>query len=218
MPGRLGPRFAIEVLFLIALAVGAAYADLDAKWIALIMAGGWIVVALLELTAERIWAAVPPWRRPNYYAPAVVAPPEPVPVDDPEPEPEAVAVEAVVEPPPPEPEPEPEPEFEPEPATIVVPPTRAEAVVEPEPEAKPEDDAEPDSEPEPAEESKRPRLEPLQPPPKRRWFRRRADVEPAETPPPELPKHVRLLPPPPRAHSDDEIAEIMDGAEHERRA
>src|SRR5256885_1075305 len=40
MPGRLGPRFAIEALFLIALAAGAAYADLDARWIAAIMAGG----------------------------------------------------------------------------------------------------------------------------------------------------------------------------------
>ena len=31
MPARLGPRFAIEALFLIALAVGAAYADLASK-------------------------------------------------------------------------------------------------------------------------------------------------------------------------------------------
>src|SRR6266536_6085666 len=69
MPGRLGPRFAIEALFLIALAVGAAYADLAAKWIVLVMAGGWLVVALLELSADRIWAAAPPWRRP-YYVPA----------------------------------------------------------------------------------------------------------------------------------------------------
>src|SRR5919197_1215499 len=68
MPGRLGPRFAIEALFLIALAVGAAYADLERKWIALVMAVGWLVVALLELAADRIWAAAPPWRRPNYMA------------------------------------------------------------------------------------------------------------------------------------------------------
>src|SRR5919202_1113553 len=155
MPGRLGPRFAIETLFLIALAVGAAYADLDAEWIVLIMAAGWLVVALLELTAERIWAAVPPWRRPNYYSSAVVAPPEPAPLPDAEPE----AGE-------PERAPEPEPQAEPE----------------PEPEPQP------------------PRLEPLEPRPKRRWFRRRADVEPAEAPPPALPKHVRLLPQPAPAH------------------
>src|SRR3954453_3039751 len=69
MPGRLGPRFAIEALFLIALAVAAAYADLESKWILLVMAGGWLVVALLELTADRIWAAAPPRRRP-YSVPA----------------------------------------------------------------------------------------------------------------------------------------------------
>src|SRR6059058_4714546 len=72
MPGRLGPRFAIEALFLIALAVAAAYADLASKWIVIVMAGGWLVVALLELSADRIWAAAPPWRRP-YYVP--VSPP-----------------------------------------------------------------------------------------------------------------------------------------------
>ena len=66
MPGRTGPRFAIEALFLIALAVGAGYADLATKWIVVVMAAGWLVVALLELTADRIWAAAPPWRRPYY--------------------------------------------------------------------------------------------------------------------------------------------------------
>src|SRR3982750_3532920 len=72
MPGRLGPRFAIEALFLIALAVAAAYADLAGKWIVIVMAVGWLVVALIELSVDRIWAAAPPWRRP-YYAP--VSPP-----------------------------------------------------------------------------------------------------------------------------------------------
>src|SRR5204863_4786523 len=92
MPGRLGPRFAIEALFLIALAVAAAYADLAAEWIVLVMAGGWLVVALLELTADRIWAAAPPWRRP-YYAP--LSPPRPSTVAVPEP---AAAAAAAVEP------------------------------------------------------------------------------------------------------------------------
>src|SRR2546430_8288067 len=78
MPARRGPRFAIEALFLIALAVGVAYADLATKWIFVVMAGGWLVVALLELTADRIWAAAPPWRRP-YYVPA--SPPRAEPVD-----------------------------------------------------------------------------------------------------------------------------------------
>src|SRR6266496_6683518 len=101
MPGRLGPRFSIEVLFLIALAVGAAYADLAAKWIVVVMATGWLVVALLELTADRIWAAAPPWRRPNYVpaaaprsepvaapvaSPVVESDPEPLRKREPEPE------------------------------------------------------------------------------------------------------------------------------------
>src|SRR4051794_25487275 len=93
MPGRTGPRFAIEALFLIALAVGAGYADLETKWIVLIMAAGWVVVALLELTTERIWATVPPWRRP-YYVPA----PPPEVEAEPAPPPEA----EVPSPPPPE--------------------------------------------------------------------------------------------------------------------
>src|SRR6476646_8813869 len=109
MPGRLGPRFSIEVLFLIALAVGAAYADLAAKWIVVVMAGGWLVVALLELSADRIWAAAPPWRRPSYFpvaaqrtehdaAPATspVVEAEPEPVRQPEPAPE-VEVEIEIE-------------------------------------------------------------------------------------------------------------------------
>src|SRR5437588_12454924 len=112
MPGRLGPRFAIEALFLIALAVGAAYADLASKWMVLVMAAGWLVVALLELSADRIWAAAPPWRRPNY-----------VPVAPPRSEPVAAAVESpIVESEPvrkPEPEPEVEVEIEIEAATII---------------------------------------------------------------------------------------------------
>jgi hypothetical protein len=191
MPGRLGPRFAIETLFLIALAVGAAYADLDAKWIVLVMAGGWLIVALLELTAERIWAAVPPWRRPNYYSSAVVSPQEPEPALEPA-------------------EAEPEPEPEAEAATVIGPVVEPAAAVE---EAEPAAEADPEP-----EEPKRPTLEPLEPRPRRRWFRRRVDAEPAPAPPPELPKHVRLLPPPSASRVDEDVAEIAEGAEHERRA
>src|SRR5712691_941655 len=111
MPGRLGPRFAIEALFLIALAVGVAYADLASKWIVVVMAGGWLVVALLELSADRIWAAAPPWRRP-YYVPVpppraepVAAPAQPSPAVEPEPVAESERA--------PEPQPEPEPKAEP---------------------------------------------------------------------------------------------------------
>src|SRR5205814_710682 len=105
MPGRLGPRFAIEALFLIALAVAAAYADLASKWIVIVMAGGWLVVALLELSADRIWAAAPPWRRP-YYVP--VSTPRAETAAAPPPPPAAEAAPAV--------QPEREPRLAPAPA------------------------------------------------------------------------------------------------------
>jgi hypothetical protein len=217
MPGRVGPRFAIEALFLIALAVGAAYADLAGKWIAAVMAGGWLVVALLELTADRIWAAAPPWRRP-YYLPASPPRAEPAPAEAPS---AAVAPE-------PEVEPKPEPQFEPTPApqaeavTIIAPP--AESAIAAPPEAEPAPDAEresePEREPEPAlSEHGRPTLEPLEPAPKRRWFRRR-EREPAaaEVQEIEMPKHVRLLPATERTDRSNEVAELFDVPESEERS
>ena len=224
MPGRMGPRFAIEALFLIALAVGVAYADLASKWIFVVMAGGWLVVALLELSADRIWAAAPPWRRP-YYVPAsppraepVAAPPavaepepaakaEPAAEPKPVPEPEPVAEQA----PGPEPEPEPATEPEPEPEAVTMIAVRAEPAAAAEPEAEPESDT---------AESVRPTLEPLEPRRKRGWFRRREreDAE-AETPEIEVPKHVRLLPPSERTdRSGDEVAELLDLPEPEERS
>ena len=89
MPARLGPRFAIEALFLIALAVGAGLADLATRWIVVIMAGGWVIVSLLEVTAERLWATVPAWRRPGYPAATPAPPPAVEPEREPAPEPEA---------------------------------------------------------------------------------------------------------------------------------
>src|SRR5689334_1146779 len=198
MPGRMGPRFAIEALFLIALAVGVAYADLASKWIFVVMAGGWLVVALLELSADRIWAAAPPWRRP-YYVPA--SPPRVEPVAAPpavaEPEPAAKA------------EPAAEPKPVPEAVTMIA--VRAEPAAAAEPEAEPESDT---------AESVRPTLEPLEPRRKRGWFRRREreDAE-AEAPEIEVPKHVRLLPPSERTdRSGDEVAELLDLPEPEERS
>ena len=220
----MGPRFAIEALFLIALAVGVAYADLASKWIFVVMAGGWLVVALLELSADRIWAAAPPWRRP-YYVPAsppraepVAAPPavaepepaakaEPAAEPKPVPEPEPVAEQA----PGPEPEPEPPIEPEPEPEAVTMIAVRAEPAAAAEPEAEPESDT---------AESVRPTLEPLEPRRKRGWFRRREreDAE-AEAPEIEVPKHVRLLPPSERTdRSGDEVAELLDLPEPEERS
>src|SRR5882762_4524048 len=75
MPDRRGSRFALEVLFLIALAVGLTLANLRSVEIAGIMLVGWVIVAALE------WAA---WREephfgsglpPRYYIPQVSLPP-----------------------------------------------------------------------------------------------------------------------------------------------
>jgi hypothetical protein len=75
MPDRRGSRFALEVLFLIALAVGLTLANLRPLEIAGIMLAGWVIVAALE------WAA---WREephygsglpPRYYIPQVNLPP-----------------------------------------------------------------------------------------------------------------------------------------------
>ena len=131
LPGRLGLRFALEALFLVLLAIGAGLADLRPEVIVLVMAVAWVLVALIEFTAERI-AASPtsyllpaspqpeeseaervPWLPPEERT--VVAPPERPPEPEQEPEPEA--------------ESEPQPEPEPEPA--------GEVVEEQEPEAQP---------------------------------------------------------------------------------
>jgi len=139
LPGRLGFRFALEALFLVLLAIGAGLADLRPEFIVLVMAVAWLLVAIVEYTAERISAAPlsyllpqrgdPPadeaeaaWPMPEERT--VVAPPErpePAPEPEPKPEPELPLDE--------EPEPEPsspgrlrsllrrrEPEDEPEPS------------------------------------------------------------------------------------------------------
>ena len=47
------PRFAIEAAFLILLGVGAGYADLRTPVIVGLVAGGWVIVALIELSVWR---------------------------------------------------------------------------------------------------------------------------------------------------------------------
>jgi hypothetical protein len=54
MPGGFAPRFAIEAGFLILLGVGAGIADLRTRVIVAIVAGGWVLVSLMELS---IWRA-----------------------------------------------------------------------------------------------------------------------------------------------------------------
>ena len=61
LPGRLGLRFALEALFLVLLAIGAGLADLRPGFIVLVMAIAWLLVAIIEYTAERISAS------PLYY-------------------------------------------------------------------------------------------------------------------------------------------------------
>lgn len=52
----LGPRFAVEVAFLIALAVGMGVAELSAAAIVVVMALAWLLVCLFELA---VWAEGP---------------------------------------------------------------------------------------------------------------------------------------------------------------
>src|SRR6266511_2831499 len=51
MSGGFASRFAVEVAFLVFLAVAAGFADLRAWVIVLVMAGGWLVVTLIEALA-----------------------------------------------------------------------------------------------------------------------------------------------------------------------
>jgi hypothetical protein len=74
MPRGFAPRFAIEAGFLILLGVGAGLADLRTPVIVALVAGGWLLVSLIEVAA---WRAE---RRP--IGPVLPRPPEP------EPEPE----------------------------------------------------------------------------------------------------------------------------------
>ena len=72
MPGGFAPRFAIEAGFLILLGVGAGIADLRTQVIVVLVAGGWVLVSLIELSI---------WRTEGRTASPRVAP---VPVEEPE--------------------------------------------------------------------------------------------------------------------------------------
>jgi hypothetical protein len=52
----LGPRFALEVAFLIALAIGAGFAELSAAAIVAVMGLAWLLICLFELA---LWAEGP---------------------------------------------------------------------------------------------------------------------------------------------------------------
>ena len=105
LPGRLGFRFALEALFLVLLAIGAGLADLRPAYIVLVMAIAWVLVAIVEFTAERISATPFTYLLPQRSEPpadeaeaawplpeerTIVAPPERA-EPEPEPEPELVS-------------------------------------------------------------------------------------------------------------------------------
>ena len=70
------PRLLLEVLFLAALAVAAAIAELDAPAIAGVMVGGWVLVALIEWASSRADR-----RRAEIMLRPPPEPPQPVPAD-----------------------------------------------------------------------------------------------------------------------------------------
>jgi hypothetical protein len=125
----LGPRFLIQAGFIIAVAVVAGIERIGTWSIIGLVAGAWVVVALVELglwarqARGRRAAAAEPEVAPTRPQPAPVvsrpAPPRIEPAPVPIPEPPLIA--AAPPPPQPEPEPErePEPEPEPEPETTV---------------------------------------------------------------------------------------------------
>jgi hypothetical protein len=78
MPGAFAPRFAIEVAFLILLGVGAGYADLRPAVIVGLLAGGWVLVSLIELAIWRSQA------RPASSPPAAIGAAEDEPAFEPE--------------------------------------------------------------------------------------------------------------------------------------
>jgi hypothetical protein len=87
MRGGFAPRFAIEAGFLIALGVGAGIADLRPLKIVAVLAGGWLLVSMLELAVWRAQirppVAVVPYAQPSESE----AGEEPVPAPEPPAEP-----------------------------------------------------------------------------------------------------------------------------------
>jgi len=116
LPRRLEVRFALEAAFLVLLALGAGLAGLRPLYIVVVMAAAWLLVALAELTAERIERSPLTYLLPG---PAPTEEEEEQRVFGPPPEERTVVAPPSSTPEPksePEPEPEPEPEREPEPA------------------------------------------------------------------------------------------------------
>ena len=73
----LGPRFALEVAFLIALAIGAGFAELEAGAIVAVMALAWLLICLFEIAT---WVEGP--RFPGFHRRAEVVEDEPAEVTE----------------------------------------------------------------------------------------------------------------------------------------
>jgi outer membrane biosynthesis protein TonB len=190
LPGRLGLRFALEALFLVLLAIGAGLADLRPALIVLVMVVAWLLVALIEFTAERIASS-----------PTSYMLPTPARVEEDE------DGEPVVWP-------------RPEERTVVAPPERPpepEAVEEPEPDTEAEAAEEPDSDPEPQPEAVED-PEPVEQPRRRGLFRRRKQEDEPELASP--PRHVKLLPrrsAPQPSRAAQEVADLFGSGDEQDR-
>lgn len=185
LPGRLGLRFALEALFLVLLAIGAGLADLRPEVIVLVMAVAWVLVALIEFTAERI-AASPT----SYLLPAPQQPEEAESERVPWPPPEE---RTVVAPPerPPEPEQEPEAESEPQ----------VESEPEPEPEPEVVEEHEPEAQPAPRRGILR--------------RRRKQEAEAEPSPPPRHVKLLPRRSAPQPSRAAEEVAELFGTSEED---
>src|SRR3954447_18501350 len=69
MPGRLGPRFALEAGFLIVLAVLAGAADLTWPLVVLVMGIGWALVTVVEVARWKEGPRLPAPVPRSYLAP-----------------------------------------------------------------------------------------------------------------------------------------------------
>ena len=88
MRGGFGPRFALEAVFLIVVAIGAGVAELSATAIVAVMAGAWLLVCLFELA---VWAEGPRFPAFGRDRAAVVEEPEPAGAPDEVTDPKSVA-------------------------------------------------------------------------------------------------------------------------------
>jgi type IV secretory pathway VirB10-like protein len=169
MPAAIGPRFVLEAGFLILLAVVVGLAELSPALIVLVMAVGWLLVALIEYFA---WRQSPAFSTVQRYAVAEGAPPGPVVqemAEEPAPPP-APPAPATPPPAPPEPattEPDTAPAESPEPDTP--PPVEEETMVSTTGAEPGEGEVEEVIDFRPEREEINYRLDPLKPRPKRRW-------------------------------------------------